>query len=152
MILWHPEDWDGEAPDDVWSRVSAFRAAGDDPVIVLVSPTLESGRSMLADLGRPNVKAGSLVPLFVIPAPLLAELLDRHICAGIGRIVTGVRIMDPNALRGFLVLPETIEIHSISSEPSVRNVWSLCIVDLAGRRLDVSDDGGLTWRSSDLVL
>jgi hypothetical protein len=152
MILWHPEDWDGEVPDDVWVRVSALQNEGEpDPVIVLVSPALESGRSLLADLGYPDVKAGSLVPLFVLPAPLLTELLDRHIFKGVGRIVTGVRLMDANALRAFLVLPETIEIHSISPEPAVRNVWSLCIVDLAGRRLDVSDDSGLSWRSSNLI-
>jgi hypothetical protein len=151
MILWHPEGWDGEISDDVRSRVTAIRAEGEpDPAVVLVSPALESGRRLLADLGYPNVKAGSLVPLFVVPAPLLIELLDRRIYSGVGRIVMGVRIMDPHAIRGVLVLPETIEIHAISPKPGPGDLWSLCIVDVTGKRLNVSDDGGLTWRSSNL--
>jgi hypothetical protein len=151
--LWHPEDWDGEIPADIWDRLLAMQAGGEsDPVIVLVSPASESGRSLLADLGRPDVEAGALTPLVVVPGRLLTELLDRRLGAGVGRIVMSVRLTEPDAIRGVLVLPETIEIHAISPEPGAENLWSLCILDLASKRLHVSGDSGLSWRSSNLSL
>jgi hypothetical protein len=153
MTLWHPEDWDGEIPAEIRDRVSALRGDGElDPVVVLVSPAFEGGRTLLSDLGRPDIEEGALTPLIVVPGHFLTELLDRRIGAGVGRIVMGVRLPDPDVIRGVLVLPETVEIHGILPEQDAENVWSLCIVDLAGKRLHVSDDGGLTWRSSNLML
>ncbi len=151
--LWHPEDWDGEISADIWDRVLAMQGDGEaDAVVVLVSPAFEGGRTLLADLGRPDIEAGALAPLIVVPGHFLMELLDRRLGAGVGGIVMGVRLTDPGAIRGVLVLPETIEIHALSPEPGAENVWSLCILDLASKRLHVSGDSGLSWRSSNLSL
>jgi hypothetical protein len=151
--LWHPEDWDGEIPADIWDRVLAMQGDGEaDVVVVLVSPAFEGGRTLLADLGRPDIEAGALTPLVAVPGHFLMELLDRRLGAGVGGIVMGVRLTDPDAIRGVLVLPETIEIHALSPEPGAENVWSLCILDLASKRLPVSGDSGLSWRSSNLSL
>jgi hypothetical protein len=149
--LWHPEDWDGEITWAVQARIKALReAGGPEPVVVLISPSFEKGRSLLADLGFPGVGAGSLTPLVVAPADRLAELLDRRLGANVGAIVMGVRLTDPEAIRGVLVLPETVEIHAVAPHAPGDALSSLCILDLAGKRLHVSNDGGGTWKSSDL--
>ena len=153
MSLWHADDWDAEITAEIRDGVRAMSEDGrPDPVVALVSPAFEDGRALLASLGHPGIEAGGLVPLLVVPRDRLSELLDSHIRAGLGKVVMGVRLTDPGVIRGVLVLPETVEVHAIAPEQGQAAAWSVCIVDLAGKRLHVSDDGGFTWRSSNLAL
>jgi hypothetical protein len=153
MTLWHPDDWDGEITAEARDQVLTMRERGQlDPAVAMISPAFEGGRALLADLGHLGIESGSLAPLLVVSGRRLSELLDRHLGAGVGGIVMSVRLPGPDLVRAVLVLCETIEVHALRPEPAAENPWSLCIVDLAAKRLHLSDDGGATWRSSNLTL
>jgi hypothetical protein len=151
MSLWQPEDWDAHVTADVRERVRTLREAGGaEPVVLLVSPASAAGVALLAQLGETGFGPGDRTPLLVTRGDCLGRLLDRHVGAGVGGVVLGVPLA-ADACRGVLVLPETVEVHAVRLEATRGNVWPVCVLDLAARRLHASDDGGQTWHSSDLT-
>ena len=140
-----PEDWDSEIPCDIRDRILAVQTTGGPaPVVVVVSSAFLGGLELLADLGYRDVQAGDPAPLAVVAADRLRALLDRRMGAGVGRIVTSARLTVRGRPSGVLVLPETIEVHAMPLDPTEQSAGPACIVDLAGHRLHVSEDQGVT--------
>ncbi len=96
MNLWHPDDWDGNVPAEVQDQLRALQQAGElNPVALLISPTFDAGRALLAAFGRPGVCDTELVPLLAVPGDRLRDLLDYHVGPGIGHAVMTVRSVGP---------------------------------------------------------
>jgi hypothetical protein len=146
------EDWDGRIPAEVWAEILRARRNGAaDPVVVLSSSGSPGGARLLADLGLPAGSPGDGALLSITATDRLSPLLDRCFGTGVGRMVTGVPQRNPRLVRAVLVLPETIEIHFIDADADEKSFWPAGVVDLAAKRVQISDDDGESWQSFDLA-
>jgi hypothetical protein len=152
MTFWRPDDWDGSVPPEFRAQLLRPRAAGQsEPVVLLASPDSASGAALLAHLGRPGFRPGDRTPLLVASSDHLSELLDDCFGSDVGPVVMGVRLREPQLVRGVLVLPETIEILALAPEFDGGEVWPIAILDLAAQRMHLRDEGRESWQSFDVV-